>query len=422
MGYYWELLIDPSTLILTMVVITTIIIGANRSVTFRNSLRKRKDTIEEGAEDNPEDAHVLKWGTAILMPIMGSIMLIILFYFLKWLTYLLIGLFGISSFFAVAFVLAPVLAYVIDKLGLPQECRLRIRICSEDRWSIPWLAALPLALTAVLLWLFVRHWLLTDVLALCLGITALAVLQLPNLKISCLILWMFFFYDIFWVFVSKFIFGDNVMVHVATSLPSLPILILIPRLLFSGYSLLGMGDIILPGLYLAFLHRFDIERGPTKWFGLAGFYFRLGLVSYVFGFILTYIMLIALQMAQPALLYLVPCIMLPTIFMGYMRGDLSLLWHGPPTETDDGVVGSGEARHPGEDVELGTLAQATYKRLPTETIEGADATTLCEADPHQFGTDGADDPAPAHLPPLDSRESAKDKPPLPNPFEEASDS
>jgi hypothetical protein len=50
------------------------------------------------------------------------------------------------------------------------------------------------------------------VLALCLGVTAMAFLRLPNLMIASVVLWLFFFfYDIFWVFLSPHFFGKNVM-------------------------------------------------------------------------------------------------------------------------------------------------------------------------------------------------------------------
>jgi signal peptide peptidase-like protein 2B len=49
------------------------------------------------------------------------------------------------------------------------------------------------------------------VLALCLGVTAMAFLRLPNLMVASVVLWLFFFYDIFWVFLSPHFFGKNVM-------------------------------------------------------------------------------------------------------------------------------------------------------------------------------------------------------------------
>ncbi|PRQ58089.1 putative peptidase A22B, signal peptide peptidase [Rosa chinensis] len=69
-----------------------------------------------------------------------------------------------------------------------------------------------------------------------------------------------FFYDIFWVFVSKWWFHESVMIVVARGDKSgedgIPMLLKIPRMFdpWGGYSIIGFGDIILPG---AFSLRYD---------------------------------------------------------------------------------------------------------------------------------------------------------------------
>jgi len=35
-----------------------------------------------------------------------------------------------------------------------------------------------------------------------------------------------------------------------------------------------------------------------------------------------------MEMGQPALLYLVPCTLLPTVYLGWRRGDLAVMWRG----------------------------------------------------------------------------------------------
>lgn len=65
--------------------------------------------------------------------------------------------------------------------------------------------------------------------------------------------------------------GKSVMVEVATggtSGETLPLLIMFPRWsspavcnLGQAYSLLGFGDIIVPGFLVCFAHSFDIIRG-----------------------------------------------------------------------------------------------------------------------------------------------------------------
>lgn len=64
-----------------------------------------------------------------------------------------------------------------------------------------------------------------------------------------------FLYDNFWVF------GTDVMVTVAKGL-DLPIKLLFPREhFFSGpFALLGLGDIVIPGIFVALCLRYDVER------------------------------------------------------------------------------------------------------------------------------------------------------------------
>ena len=42
----------------------------------------------------------------------------------------------------------------------------------------------------------------------------------------------------------------------------------------------------------------------------------------------TFISLFLMNSAQPALLYLVPFTLLPTLAVSWLRGDLAAMWHG----------------------------------------------------------------------------------------------
>ena len=83
-------------------------------------------------------------------------------------------------------------------------------------------------------------------------------IKLPNIKVATIILVCLFFYDIFWVFISPYLFGDNVMVTVATKptvnpintvAQSLNIQGVVPELqlpmkLIYWHHMLGLGDIV----------------------------------------------------------------------------------------------------------------------------------------------------------------------------------
>ena len=74
-------------------------------------------------------------------------------------------------------------------------------------------------------------------------------------------------YDVFWVFGSPAVVGDNVMLTVATSSAvAAPTRLLFPRFSAAGeigsfpFSLLGLGDIVVPGLLAALALRYDASR------------------------------------------------------------------------------------------------------------------------------------------------------------------
>jgi signal peptide peptidase-like protein 2B len=77
---------------------------------------------------------------------------------------------------------------------------------------------------------------------------------------------------------------------------AIPMLIQFPRLNdeLGGYSLLGLGDIALPGLFISFMLRFDYKKKLRGWNG----YFLIVTIGYAIGLIFTDIALLVLRMGQ----------------------------------------------------------------------------------------------------------------------------
>ena len=128
------------------------------------------------------------------------------------------------------------------------------------------------------------------------------VLRLPNIKISFVLLSLAFLYDIFWVFISPYFFSSSVMQTVAqggSTNESVPMLLRLPRLndQLGGQTMLGLGDIALPGLLISYLLRFDYQMG----YGWVRGYFGMGVVGYGVGLLLTYVALVVMRSGQPAL-------------------------------------------------------------------------------------------------------------------------
>lgn len=125
--------------------------------------------------------------------------------------------------------------------------------------------------------------------------------------------------------------------------------LIVPHVFLSSPGLLGLGDIILPGLVIAFLFRYDRQRDPLAphWQG----HFRVAALGYVAGFVVTVLALVLSDgHGQPALLYLVPGVLVPTLLHALHVGDLPQLWHNEH-------LGGGEAlREADNELELTTLA------------------------------------------------------------------
>uniref|UniRef100_A0A0D9WUF3 PA domain-containing protein n=1 Tax=Leersia perrieri TaxID=77586 RepID=A0A0D9WUF3_9ORYZ len=132
-------------------------------------------------------------------------------------------------------------------------------------------------------------------------ITVIQIVRVPSLKVGSVLLSCAFFYDIFWVFVSKRWFHESVMIVVArgdkTDEDGVPMLLKIPRMFdpWGGYSIIGFGDILLPGLLVAFALRYDWAAKKSLQTG----YFLWAMVAYGSG---------------------------AMIALGWKRGELGNLW------------------------------------------------------------------------------------------------
>ncbi|CAL5434050.1 unnamed protein product [Camellia sinensis] len=172
-------------------------------------------------------------------------------------------------------------------------------------------------------------WIGQDILGIALIITVLQIVRVPNLKVGTVLLGCAFLYDIFWVFISKELFHESVMIVVARGDKSgedgIPMLLKIPRMFdpWGGYSIIGFGDILLPGLLIAFSLRYDWLAKKS----LRSGYFLWAMFAYGFGLLITYVALNLMDgHGQPALLYIVPFTLGTMLTLGRKRGDLKNLW------------------------------------------------------------------------------------------------
>lgn len=186
-------------------------------------------------------------------------------------------------------------------------------------------------------YVYSRHWVLNNIFGVSFCLTAIRSLQLPKLLTGAVMLMGLFVYDVFWVFGSKEIFGSNVMVTVALGVEG-PVKLLFPKVLTGcgklGHSMLGLGDVVVPGFFIAFLAKWDAVNIDEKVYK-SFVYFNAVIVAYVLSLATTVSCMLFFDSAQPALLYIVPYVLITTLLVAFARGEFNALWN---FEIKDGPV------------------------------------------------------------------------------------
>ena len=127
-----------------------------------------------------------------------------------------------------------------------------------------------------------------------LALFAARTVPVRSFKVGAALLFGLFCYDVF------FVFGSDIMVTVATKIDA-PVKLVAPNPAGSAnaYALLGLGDVALPSLMVAFLARRGDALGEAKWR-------RNAVLAYAVGLCCAFYANECVRAGQPALLYLVP--------------------------------------------------------------------------------------------------------------------
>lgn len=313
-----------------------------------------------------DNSHVLHGSAALAFPVVAAISITLLFFFLRSIGIIFTALSTISGFFALCFVVWP-LADLLSRRLRPPSSRVSASTFATALCVVP-------AVVVIGIWLVTGNWIANDVIGISLCILFASLCKVQNLKVTAILFTGLFFYDIFFVFFSERFFGRNVMVEVATTAPTnpasavaswlnlpvtpVPHLALPAKLIIptsdGKQAILGLGDIILPEVLLTYLLEFDARISspshsssssspsifPTSNKPLYAGYFAYALVAYALAVATSFFCNYAFRSAQPALLYIVPAVLLTTLALGILRGHVGLLWNGLPERMGEELISS----------------------------------------------------------------------------------
>nr|XP_060611219.1 signal peptide peptidase-like 2A isoform X1 [Anolis sagrei ordinatus] len=358
---------DYSMVVIFAIAVTCVTLGGYWS--GMTELEKLKKTSSSGSVDSSksEENITLTPVSVIFFVATCCIMLVLMYYFYKWLVYFVISVFCIAS----ALSLYSCLAALVRKIPYGR-CRFP---CYNNFLEVRLFFLGIFCAAVAVVWVVFRNentwaWILQDILGIAFCVHFIKTLKMPNFKSCVILLGLLLVYDVFFVFITPYLTksGESIMVEVAAgpfessekndgnlveasaerSAPheKLPVVIKVPRLgfsaaklCFSPFSLLGFGDIVVPGLLIAYCYRFDVQTSSSV-------YFISSVIAYSAGMLITFVSLVLMQKAQPALLYLVPCTLITSTLVALYRKEIKKFWNGNSYQVMDPIDSAANEGNP----------------------------------------------------------------------------
>ena len=348
-----------------------IIILATGSIWLGAVLGSKKPEPKDEITDETLD---LTWWQVMLMPVTSSLFLLLLFYYFSYIQVVMI-------------------LFIVTGSGLSCVDVIRSSVSAfapSFNGNISTILSVLFTIYMIIQWATNGSIIAHDVLGCSICISSIALIRFPSLKLAAVCLTLLLLYDIFWVFYSEYFFNKNVMVEVATKSAinplhalgvtyqinilkslqpklQLPIKLLMPSSFLPGSRLmmLGLGDIALPGFLISLALRCDIYHAnkillpqydtqnnlnsnlsldyrtkvlttntDTNTYKTSSNLFMYGLIGYVLGLILAFYIGSISGHAQPALIYLVPGVMIPIAFRAWQTSTFLEVWNGPSKISD----------------------------------------------------------------------------------------
>uniref|UniRef100_A0A3B4ZXZ8 Signal peptide peptidase-like 2A n=1 Tax=Stegastes partitus TaxID=144197 RepID=A0A3B4ZXZ8_9TELE len=331
--------IDPSIVVILLIAIVTVTLGGYWSGACERDRLNNGVPATEGGEGKGDSGQLFLYSPlkVVIFVAMMCGMLVLMYFFYYILVYIIIAIFCLAS----ASALFSCFDAVFEKIG----CGTLSFSVRNWNFSVRSILLAAVCITITVIWGVYRNedrwiWILQDLLGIAFCLNFMKTISVSNFKICVILLSLLLVYDVFFVFITPFFTknGVSIMVQVAlgpdASGEKLPVVMRVPR--FSAwaqnlcgmqFSILGYGDIIVPGLLVAYCSRFDVWIKSSK-----KIYFVSCCIAYLLGMLLTFTVMLLSGMGQPALLYLVPFTLITSAVVAGCRGEMRMFWAGTSYE------------------------------------------------------------------------------------------
>ncbi|KAJ3153428.1 hypothetical protein HDU86_005258 [Geranomyces michiganensis] len=348
---------------LGVLAVVPIYFGSITSLKYPKQQKSKKGSKTSDTEDSADEVdepEFFRFEDAYLFPVFGSAALLSLYLVFKYLNKEYINalftayfsILGVGAVWKAAMQISRGLTGWRIKGDYRVDLWKKSKEIAAYHFGAYHLALLVVSLIVAGAYAMTKHWILSNIYGEAFSVSAIQLLNLDSFKTGMALLSFLFFYDVFWVF------GTDVMVTVAKGFDA-PVKVLWPKdivgMLLEGnllkteggdFTLLGLGDIVLPGIFVALCLKFDHHRYLTSAAGkklprsrsFPKPYFAACFVAYVLGLITTVVVMHNFKAAQPALLYLSPACIFSVLLTGLVRGELKQVFAFAPSEEADAAA------------------------------------------------------------------------------------
>ncbi|KAG0004915.1 hypothetical protein BGZ65_012405 [Modicella reniformis] len=301
----------------------------------RTTVKRQIDGTDESEEDLPSELVSLR--DACTLPVLGSVALYGLYLACTqcnktYVNYVLTAYFGTMGALVTTQAGVSTLTAIIGLLGIKiDDWHINLIRKSQDfysaRFTIVHLFMLAGSILLSGYYVATKDWVASNIFAINFALNAIQVFSLESFKTGLILLSGLSACDVLWSY------NPEIMAIVTKNL-DVPVKIVFPQLLFGlpagqafKFASIGLGDIVIPGLFAALCLRFDQHRAGSKNPELGQStqfrkpYFTGCIVAYILGLGSMFFINHVTMSTLPALLYLGPACVFSMVLAAAVRGE-----------------------------------------------------------------------------------------------------
>lgn len=176
-----------------------------------------------------------------------------------------------------------------------------------------------------ILWNVTLNWIVSDLIAISITIETIRIFKFTSFKFILFLSFVIFIYDIYWIIAKATVLNEHARLTNQYD-HSFPILIICPEFdyrIFSMYVSLPISEIIIPGIVINYFFRVD-RKIKYK----SHFYFLIGLVTFVIGLVIKFLIFCYANVSIPSFVIIFPLMISCVMFFAYRRGEIEEMIEG----------------------------------------------------------------------------------------------